>query len=154
MRYRGRSGKPYQPFTNSLYGQPWILPATMAITLLYIRSYTSTRSPSAWLDLTYRDTVGFGGCAYTWQDFLLATLHQPRYLISSSTSILDFKKKPRHATSVIKGSGNCENCAGDKKRGKSSVGEPVSMKSWTIWLNDIRHASTIFYRKMLFHDVF
>lgn len=31
----------------------------------------------------------------------------------------------------------------DEKRGKSSVGEPsISMKSWTIRLNDIRHASS------------
>lgn len=40
----------------------------------------------------------------------------------------------------------------DEKRGKSSVGEPsISVKSWTIRLNDIRHASTIFYRKMLMY---
>lgn len=66
IRYRGR--KPYQPFTNSLYGQPRILPGTMAIMLLCIRSYTSTRSLPAWIAPT-RDRPGFGGrAAPGWQD--------------------------------------------------------------------------------------
>lgn len=51
-RYRLEGGKPYQSFTNSLYGQPRILLSTVASTLLYIRSYTSTGSPQTSADPT------------------------------------------------------------------------------------------------------
>lgn len=51
-------------------------------------------------------------------------------ILSECTSVLDFKKKKklRHATSVIKGAGNCENCAGDK----SSV-EKAALASLFLW---------------------